>query len=287
MKKTKIILSLLFLSGCQSLTNSVPGRISTTSTSYVFITPNIPTITSNNSSSINSSSTNNSSSTSSNISSNTNMGTISNTSSGSTVIGDIKIDNYHNLYSLNNDIEIVSNITIDELNNKINDLKNYHLNSNVYRYYENYLKGNNKILIESNVDKINELLSLQIRIEYKDGSYENEDAYIKDSKYYGHNHNSNGEDNLETNDLSLLGEFDFVIENLNAYYSNSMANPFVDVDIDNMNFGYDKNDNLIIQNDDYRLVISEGKFIYKILENDEFIIEYNTTNFEFPDFTEY
>lgn len=280
MKKKNILIILFLLSGCQKLSTSVPGRTSTSSSVH-YKSPYVPT--NNNSSS--SGSISSSSKSTSSIADNTQSSSKPN---NTYVSGDILIKDYYDLYTLSKEIEIVDTITNEELNNEINDIKSFHQESKVYRYHETFIRKDSKIIsIESNTNVNKELLALKIRIENQDGSYQNEDAYISDGKYYGYNRNSAGEETRESNELSQIGTFDFIVQNLNAYYSNNMLNPFKDIDADNMNYGYDINNNLIIQNSNYRIVVAKEKYIFKILDSDMFIIEYNVANFEFPDFSLY
>lgn len=280
MKKRTILCLFLLLSGCQKLSVSVPGRVSTASSSIHYVSKHT-----HSSSMTSSFSSSNNFVSSSNTYSSISSSSISSSSQDDQIETDININSYNELYGLNKDIEIVEELSYEQLEIKIQELKTYHHNIEIYRFNEKFKRKDSKLIsIESNVNRKNETLALTVSIESVNGSIKHEEAYIKNNKYYECIHNLGEEEHIESNDLSTIGDFEFVLSNLNAFYSNSMTNPFQNIDTSNMQYGYDSNSNLIIQNEEYRLVISEEEYIYKITKEEYFVIEYNVAKFNFPDF---
>lgn len=282
MNKKTIACILLLLSGCQKLSTSVPGRVASSSSSISYVTPHVhsSSMTSTFSSSINTSSNNTSNS--------VNSSSTSQSSSDNhdyIVVGEIDLEKYSELYNLNKNIEILEELSSEQLELKIQELKIYHQYCEIYRFNERFKRSDSKIIsIESNVDRKDEIMSLIVNIENSNGDKKYEEAYIKDNRYYERIHNVGEEEHITSDDLSTIGDYEFVLSNLNAFYSNSMTNPFQNIDTSNMQYGYDSNSNLIIQNEEYRLVISEEEYIYKITKEEYFVIEYNVAKFNFPDF---
>ena len=285
MNKKTIVFILLLLSGCQKLSTSVPGRVdSSTSVHYVSTHAHGSSMTSSFSSSNSSSFFINTSSNSSSSFSSSNSSSSSNDNHHFHE-NEINLNLYFETYGLDKNIEIVEELSNEQLELKIQELKTYHQNIEIYRFNENFKRNDSKLIsIESNVDRKEEKVELIVSIESADGTIKHEEAYVVDNKYYDCVHNVGEEEYVESNDLSTIGDYEFVLSNLNAYYSNSMINPFKDVDSANMQYGYDANGNIIIQNDQYRLVVSEEEYIYKVTNDEYFVIEYNVANFNFPDF---